>query len=138
MKAIIYIPVILMALGACRSTKKTTTTSSAVQTESTNQRSLHEWQSLASTGRYWYYGTDSNFYFHPDSGLSGTGGNLWVQESSRHQGLYRYAQDSTVLLQENQDYSYVNKENEKIDKSWIGYVVIVFLFAAIGYVFWRK
>lgn len=44
------------------------------------RRQQQQWN-RDSLSRYWYFWTDSNFRFHPDSGLTGQRGRLFMQES---------------------------------------------------------
>lgn len=141
MKTILYTSLILIALGACRSAKKTkttTATSSTIQAVHSNQQSLHEWQSSDSTYRYWYYGADSNFYFHPNGGLFGNKGVLGVQEFVHIQHLGRQSSDSISMQVQESRMANVKVSMEERQGRWVRYGVLIAVGIGLIFFFFEK
>ncbi|MBL1408693.1 hypothetical protein [Sphingobacterium faecale] len=124
--------ILLTALwsSACRSNKESNFLQQQVETSSHNQASL-QWHRSDSTMRYWYYQSDSPFYYHPEVGLFGTSGRLAVGEKQLKHQAGKIQQDSSHYLIVEQ--SAGSKKSIPKDRSsgWI-YVIGIGIFLVIG------
>jgi len=96
MKTIFIILSILFLSGSCRSIKERhdRTETNTTQQALTRQHRSYMWTHADSAIRYWYYSSDSNFFYHPDYGLQGQGGKLWISEDIQRYSSARADQDS--------------------------------------------
>jgi hypothetical protein len=133
----IIIPMIAL-LGGCRTTKeKTHYQQHTIASGAEIQRSAYEWRESDSLARYWYYGSDASFWFHPDSGLSATGGELWVKESILHNRLWKQTQDSTVHHLNTVAISWKSDVYQAIRTGWYWIIVVLAVGALLVYR-WRR
>lgn len=86
--------------------------SERLHTDSRSQSSLEantawmQFKSQDSSYRYWYYTSDSSFYFHPDEGLWGQSGRVLYREQKRSEINdinYRMAYDSLGISHSKQE-----------------------------------
>ena len=89
-----------------------------------------------SSSRYWFFRTDTTFYFHPDSGLFAKGGRLWLQEFWRGENVGLRIYDSLdYRVHENQQIAQ-KSFSERITKGYYwGVVIAVIILVVLGRLF---
>lgn len=98
----IFVLIILLTLS-CRISKHRLEEKRA--TQEVFRSESQEWQQYLqqdSTVRYWYFGSDTVFYFHPDSGIWAQSGWLYAEEQSVHKSERQFHvsdRDSAALQQ---------------------------------------
>ncbi|MBL1411238.1 hypothetical protein [Sphingobacterium faecale] len=99
----IILPISLLVISTfsnCRTVKeKTSLQESMIQHQYTGTQSRqatysHQWDS---TGRRWFFSTDSVFYYHPDSGLYAKQGILSIRENNLNVQMQHAVVDSTRI-----------------------------------------
>lgn len=99
--------------GACRSVKEKEykhDQEALSRDVAVASRSLLLWNSTDSTVRYWHYLGDTAFYFHPDSGLYASRGQLQMHDyRTGRVSAYRH-RDSTLSRKTAANTSHTEKE----------------------------
>ncbi|MFD2557180.1 hypothetical protein [Sphingobacterium tabacisoli] len=132
---------ILFTFSSCRTLKqKTFEQESMIQKQYTGvqsrQAAMSEWWD--STGRYWFFSTDSAFYYHPDSGLYATQGMLSMSESNLQVHRQELLLDSihTVTAQQESYNVWKTYYRRVTDSRWTILLVVVVLLGC-GFLFKR-
>ena len=132
-KIIILITLIsFFTFSSCRTLKeKAEQQQSMVQKHYTEtqsrQAAMSQWWD--STGRYWYFTTDSAFYYHPDSGLYAAQGMLSMSESNLQVQRQELLLDSiyTVTAQQESYNVWKTYYRRVTDSMWTILLVVVVL-----------
>ncbi|WP_286862689.1 MULTISPECIES: hypothetical protein [Sphingobacterium] len=114
----------LMGLSSCKlyqnkSREELQSSSAQVQKDWLAQR----WYGLRqdSLSRYWYFASDSGFHFHPDSGLTGQQGMLFMRESKSNASVINGVsmQASDMALQKGQKSTRDKRSSLSAPKFWL-------------------
>ena len=102
------------------------------------QRQLADFRIMDSIGRYWTFSTDSLFYYHPDSGLRGSRGELSLWEDKLHKQSWTLAVDSNRVESTDQEQYRIWKQyyRKVKDSKWM-MTVSTLLVLGIGFLLYR-
>lgn len=132
----VYLMMALLAVNACRTAKEQSTTAQAYHSGERELSAVLSRQ-YDSTDRYWFFESDSLFYYRPGGGLYGIGGLLTVAEGEVKQGQEkditfrdRYTED-TFSKEE-----YTAKPVSRTKYLWS--LVIAALIVIIGVWLWKR
>lgn len=125
----LIVGLVLFVSHACRSIKKS---AEAAQMELSMQSELSDkaWSFYDSAASYWYYQSDSPFYYHPDKGLYGQSGRLaasgkQVQHEQRQQKQQHTAYE--LHAQQEEKHSWQPAIRSKLVYGAIGIVLLLIL-----------
>lgn len=114
-----------LSLGhACR-TVKNRAESNKREISLESQSSNWSWQHYDSAGRFWYYQSDSPFYYHPQQGLYGQQGFLAVAQ--RHVKHEQGQQNEQRLDYQQDEQSEQKQELKPALRSQLAYVLLLLL-----------
>lgn len=88
---------LLALLGACGITKRSSTASISAQYD--RQHTFSYNFSEDSVHKYWYFHTDSPFYYHPEMGLWAFSGHIGLQNFYQQRSHTAFQTDSTAYIQ---------------------------------------
>lgn len=135
-KILIIITALLSAGMSCRTAKERST---AAQAYHSGERELSAVLSRQydSTGRYWFFESDSLFYYRPGGGLYGIGGLLTVAEGEVKQG-----QEEDITFRDRYSEDTFSKEDytaKPVSRTkYLWALVIAALIVIIGVWLWKR
>lgn len=135
---IILIPILGISFSffGCRTFKH-----KSKQTEYNKEQTFSNWRIqqedklhyVDSSGRYWFFHSDTTFYFHPDSGLLAGRGNLSFWEQQRKAEYRSSSTDSSHNKQSViEKYSVWEKYVKRAKESYWLWLTGIFLLLVIG------
>ncbi|HMR19041.1 MAG TPA: hypothetical protein PKA53_07055 [Sphingobacterium sp.] len=128
-----FIPITLtLLLGySCRLVKDHGTAQQRDFTSENTKSFLHE-EDYDSTDLYWFFRTDSPFYYHPLYGLYGRGGLLSVAEGHVQHHISQQTEDSVIYhIAEESQTNYSSKQISPRSYLW-GLLFIGVVFGLVG------
>lgn len=128
----------VLSNSSCRSNKESSYTQSRYETLVQGQTFQH-WHHYDSTLRYWYYQSDSAFYFHPDSGLYASSGWLAVGEQSSKYNFGQVSRDSSFYLHSQQSAEQEKSVTKDRSRRWVYVLGIgIVLVLGVGFYFGKR
>ncbi|WP_286754065.1 MULTISPECIES: hypothetical protein [Sphingobacterium] len=90
-----------------------------------------------SLSSYWYFSTDSAFWFHPDSGIWAKRGKIFT-----HQSNIKRAEENWQLRQANSEAASVSDSRVEWEKEWLTsisiFVVLMGILVGLSYLVWKR